>query len=377
MSSSSSFYIVLPSNTQVEGNRTNSFRVRLPRKLQFGSQWSVGLAVLLYPHSWPSLGTTEEQFVRVEWQTGEQVRIPVPASTVRNPSELLTSLHRALGEGSEKLATELRQIQLTYHQLISEAESSAKTQLEAAMRDRQQQQQQQQRQHENATEKKQLEKRESAKPKPNEEGKDDDEEEKEWKRVAYNSLYRQSLDKLVVDRMSEAERVQLQRHLPVGLELWVQSYRKARLSCRFSFDVEQQRFRLELDQSRIRQVELSDQLAYILGFHKRHLSAPVNVARYQPDMKGGVSSFYVYAPGLIEPVIIGNVCAPVLRMVCIRGAQPDDMIEEAYTAVQYYQLITKEIAEIFIEIRTPTGALMPFQYGTCTLTLHFRKSHYF
>ncbi|KAL3110918.1 hypothetical protein niasHT_014859 [Heterodera trifolii] len=376
MSSSSSFYIVLPSNTQVEGNRTNSFRVRLPRKLQFGSQWSVGLAVLLYPHSWPSLGTTEEQFVRVEWQTGEQVRIPVPASTVRNPSELLTSLHRALGEGSEKLATELRQIQLTYHQLISEAESSAKTQLEAAMRDRQQQQQQQ-RQHENATEKKQLEKRESAKPKPNEEGKDDDEEEKEWKRAAYNSLYRQSLDKLVVDRMSEAERVQLQRHLPVGLELWVQSYRKARLSCRFSFDVEQQRFRLELDQSRIRQVELSDQLAYILGFHKRHLSAPVNVARYQPDMKGGVSSFYVYAPGLIEPVIIGNVCAPVLRMVCIRGAQPDDMIEEAYTAVQYHQLITKEIAEIFIEIRTPTGALMPFQYGTCTLTLHFRKSHYF
>src|SRR5690242_15561876 len=89
--SSTSFYVVLPSNTQVEGNRSNSFRVRLPRKLQFQSQWSVGLAVLVYPHSWPSLGTTEQQFVRVQWQMGQQqqyLEVPVPAAHLKNPTEL-------------------------------------------------------------------------------------------------------------------------------------------------------------------------------------------------------------------------------------------------------------------------------------------------
>lgn len=95
-----------------------------------------------------------------------------------------------------------------------------------------------------------------------------------------------------------------------------------------------------------------------------------------PDMKGGVSSFYVYAPDLIEPVFIGDVAAPVLRVVNIRGA-PDEMVEECYTAIQYHRLIAKELSEIFIEIRTASGALMPFQYGTCTLTLHFKKIPYF
>jgi len=40
-----------------------------------------------------------------------------------------------------------------------------------------------------------------------------------------------------------------------------------------------------------------------------------------PDMSGGVSSFHVYAPGLIAPMVIGDVTAPVLRIVTIRGMQ--------------------------------------------------------
>jgi hypothetical protein len=99
-------------------------------------------------------------------------------------------------------------------------------------------------------------------------------------------------------------------------------------------------------------------------------------ARFVPDMKGGVSSFFIYAPDLIEPVIIGNVTAPVLRIVNIRG-WPDEFVEEIYMPIQYHKLLVKEVSEIFIEIRSPSGALMPFQYGTCTLTLHFKKNDYF
>ena len=124
-------------------------------------------------------------------------------------------------------------------------------------------------------------------------------------------------------------------------------------------------------------MELSAQLAYILGFHpKLRLDTPLSVASYMPDMSGGVSSFYVYAPDLIESVFIGNVAAPVLRVVNIRGA-PDEIVEECYVAIQYHRLIAKEFSEIFIEIRTASGILMPFQYGTCTLTLHFIKLPYF
>jgi hypothetical protein len=93
-------------------------------------------------------------------------------------------------------------------------------------------------------------------------------------------------------------------------------------------------------------------------------------------MKGGVSSFFIYAPGLIEPVVIGNVSAPILRMVAIKGWR-DDLVEEIYTPIQYHKLLTKEISDIFIELRTVSGELMPFSYGTVTLILHFNKIPYF
>ncbi|KAL3101741.1 hypothetical protein niasHT_022943 [Heterodera trifolii] len=48
----------------------------------------LGLAVIVYPHTWPSIGTVEQQFVEVEWHTGNTVRIEVPPSNITNPIEL-------------------------------------------------------------------------------------------------------------------------------------------------------------------------------------------------------------------------------------------------------------------------------------------------
>ncbi|KAL3120546.1 hypothetical protein niasHT_007838 [Heterodera trifolii] len=118
---SNSFYVVVPSNTNIEGNRTNSFRVRLPRKLQFNSEWEVGLAVIVYPHSWPSIGTVEQQFVQVEWQTGNTVRIELPLSNITNPHELSKNLYRLLGEGSDPLAKKVRSTQNSFKLVINKA----------------------------------------------------------------------------------------------------------------------------------------------------------------------------------------------------------------------------------------------------------------
>lgn len=149
---------------------------------------------------------------------------------------------------------------------------------------------------------------------------------------------------------------------------------------------------MRFDREHIRSVELSEQLAFILGFPGPRLSndspKPVefetgtavnyleHTARFMPDLSGGISTLYVYAPGLIEPVLVGDCCAPLLRIAIVRG-EPDEVIEESYVAVQYHRLLTKEIQEIEIRICSATGEPMPFQYGNCILTLHFKKTPYF
>nr|CAD2188076.1 unnamed protein product [Meloidogyne enterolobii] len=161
----------------------------------------------------------------------------------------------------------------------------------------------------------------------------------------------------------------------VGFDPWIRVFRKPRLACNFEFHSYKNRFSLHIDSEYVEKIELTEQLAYILGFDRQILTETC-IANFMPDMRGGVSCFHVYAPGLIEPMVIGDVTAPVLRIVTIRGKQ-DEIIEEQFLCVQYHKLLVKEISEIFIEIRTSSGTLMPFQYGTCTLTLHFKKATYF
>ena len=91
-----SFHVILPSNTRVEDNKTNSFVVRLPRTLQFNSDWSVGLAVIDYPHSWPSIGTIVPQFVEISWNSGDVTRFTLPCQRFDTAIQLQSCLSKAL-----------------------------------------------------------------------------------------------------------------------------------------------------------------------------------------------------------------------------------------------------------------------------------------
>ncbi|KAL3109178.1 hypothetical protein niasHT_013958 [Heterodera trifolii] len=149
----------------------------------------------------------------------------------------------------------------------------------------------------------------------------------------------------------------------MGTEAWIQAYREIRLVCQFNYDINRNRFILNTDPRYVKKVVISPQLAYILGFNSTEFMHPKNEASFMPDMSGGVSSFHVYTPDLIEPMMIGDVTAPVLRIVTIRG-NPDQIVEEQFFAIQYHKILLKEVSEIQIEIRTNSGSLMPFQYGT-------------
>ncbi|KAL3071248.1 hypothetical protein niasHS_015511 [Heterodera schachtii] len=125
--------------------------------------------------------------------------------------------------------------------------------------------------------------------------------------------------------MAEEDRAILDSTKEMGMEAWIQAYRKVRFVCQFIFDTNINRFELKFDSRYVKKVNISSQLAYILGFDKTEFVLGENEAKFMPDMNGGVSSFHVYTPNLIEPMMIGDVTAPVLRIVTIRG-KPDEWI---------------------------------------------------
>jgi hypothetical protein len=101
-----------------------------------------------------------------------------------------------------------------------------------------------------------------------------------------------------------------QEPISLLLQKWSLIFVEPRSACKYMFNEDRQRFSISMDSSFFESIELSDQLAYIMGFPVTELrDSPIVEARFTPDMTGGVSSFNIYAPGLIEPVIIGDVTA--------------------------------------------------------------------
>ncbi|KAL3110903.1 hypothetical protein niasHT_014840 [Heterodera trifolii] len=287
-------------------------------------------------------GTVEQQFVQVEWQTGSTVRIEVPPSNVTNPHELGKNLYRLLGEGSDPLAKKVRSTQNSFMLTINKARRWAR---------------------EEYIKRKTKEKR----------GVRDEElllqalltdtgtvvdlnsvthgllareKRAETSNIALripaddNDSYQQKLDEYF---SKLKERAILEATKEMGTEAWIQAYREIRLVCQFNYDVNRNRFVLNTDPRYVKKVEISPQLAYILGFNNTEFMQAENEARFMPDMSGGVSSFHVYTPDLIEPMMIGDVTAPVLRIVTIRG-NPDQVVEEQFFAIQYHKLLSKESA---------------------------------
>lgn len=322
---STNFYANLPSNTRVEGNTPARFRVRFARKLQFNSVWSVALAEISYPHSWPSLGTNEAQYVDVVWRQ-------TAATTVHwTPNVEWTDAYERI---QDRLLPTRTRIQVprgrypTAERIASMLASVIRTTADEA----------------------------SAQAETN-------------ARDAQLSHLRITFD----------EREQHEFHALIdAAHVRVEELRRLSHHLNFAYNAETQRFCIEFDEGVVERVELSQQLAYILGFEPTHVATTSsNVqASYAPDMLGGISELYVYAPGLIEPVIVGNVMAPLLRIVVVRG-RADEIAHDTYVQPHYHKLLVKEVSEILIELRTSTGRLVPFEYGPCRLTLHFRKQPYF
>jgi hypothetical protein len=157
---------------------------------------------------------------------------------------------------------------------------------------------------------------------------------------------------------------------------WNEAYKKINEHLRVKYSPVEQRFIIEFNTTLIESVVLSTQLAYIMGFEDHTLRQSINLAKHLSDATGGITSLYVYAPDLIEPALVGDSLAPLLRIVSAGDALKDQHEENFGTSIQFHRLLHKDISEIHIELRTESGHLVPFDYGICRVVLQFKKVFY-
>ena len=178
------------------------------------------------------------------------------------------------------------------------------------------------------------------------------------------------------DDDSEAPLRRYQDYPPAYTKMLLESNREKLSDARydwvqFKFDTVHQRFSVSM-QGSVGFVMLSKQLAYALGFEGQRLHNR-EVAKYTPDITGGVHQLLVYAPKLVENSIVGNVTAPLLRVVNVHG-EPGQTIQDIYATENHHRILGNRHSEISIEIRTLTGRLVRFHWGDCLLTLHFQRN---
>jgi hypothetical protein len=132
------------------------------------------------------------------------------------------------------------------------------------------------------------------------------------------------------------------------------------------------RFGLEITNDKIKEVFLSDQICYVLGYDVGQPIKNGDISKYTYDLRGGVSHICVYINGVTEQIIVGDSLASLLQIVAVSG-NPGDVIEKKYDSPLFSKVKSREIDDIEIELRTLEGRLIPFDYGVVIITLIFKK----
>jgi len=122
---------------------------------------------------------------------------------------------------------------------------------------------------------------------------------------------------------------------------------------------------------------------YFIGNHKTvHKSLDSNemIGQYPVDMTAGTGTIFVYVD-IIEYDYVAGSKAPILRIIDSRRRIKNGQLTEcqpiehkAFSDLQFKKLLTNSIKNIQVQLRTETGALVPFVgSGKVILTLKFKK----
>ena len=137
---------------------------------------------------------------------------------------------------------------------------------------------------------------------------------------------------------------------------------------------------IELEYDEVDQTYVADLRGYVLdvGMHVSSLLG-LDHSFFPPGPHRGhtaididpIQSLYVYSD-LIESRIVGDVSAPLLRIVPVLGKHGETVMK-SYENVHYIPIQRRSFETVEIDIRDRTGKKVPFERGTLNVTLHFRR----
>ena len=117
-------------------------------------------------------------------------------------------------------------------------------------------------------------------------------------------------------------------------------------------------------------LDVGPHVSSLLGLERTYI--PPHPHRGQAAMDiDPIHSLYVYCD-LIESRVVGDVLAPLLRIVPVKGKH-GETIMKSYENVHYIPLQRRAFDTVEIDIRDSIGENVPFERGTLNVTLHFRR----
>lgn len=107
------------------------------------------------------------------------------------------------------------------------------------------------------------------------------------------------------------------------------------------------------------------------GKRLRPANALSYTASHVCDLNRGFYSLYVYC-SIVEPVVVGDVMAPLIRVVNI-GGKEGTFVSRIYQNIQYVPIQTRQFDTVEIDIRNDAGEKISFERGKVVTVLHFRR----
>ena len=136
----------------------------------------------------------------------------------------------------------------------------------------------------------------------------------------------------------------------------------------FEFSLDENSGRVKYDAPNVATVVvLPPLLQYMLGFEAYGVRKGT-VARYPPDLRGGIDALFVYSD-IVEPQIVGDTKAPILRIIPVSGSFTD-IVDRVFVAPHYVPVLNKQFSSVRITIKTDQDRLVPFQFGKVIVKLH-------
>lgn len=100
-------------------------------------------------------------------------------------------------------------------------------------------------------------------------------------------------------------------------------------------------------------------------------------AQRPASLTNGVPNMFFIYTDICEPYITGDVHTPLLRVVPSAAADNSNfgsMKIRSFSPQRYVPLLRTNFQTITIDIRDEFGEPIPFEYGTLTVTLHFKRT---